>query len=295
MNLWGSNIRKNSSIYWLLPLIIVIFVFSIMPLIMSLGDAFFNNGTISFENFSRVYNDPLFLRSILNSFLFSLIPLIGIPLALYCSLTLVGISSNLVRRGTVSIVFLQYMFLGLAISTGYICFFSDDYGLFNTLLSSIGIEKIQFINNRDYSTIFIMFLNIVTSMPFLITSFTFRGVLYIKEKETLIATNLIKVNSVRIYKSIAFNMIGFITLIGYFEIIGGFLSYPIGLYSGDLSAVFVANSETMVCYLNRAITFGSYENAAVCSVTCIAFVAIISFIFSIFYTLSKKRGGNNVH
>lgn len=287
--------RKNNSILWILPLLIVVFVFSITPLIMSLKDAFISEtGSINLENFSKVYNDPLFVKSILNSILFSLVPLLGMPLAIYCSLALVGLSNNIIRRGTVSVIFLQYMFLGLAIGTGYMCFFSDEYGLLNMILSSMGIEKIEFINNKNYSTFFIMFLNIITSMPFLITSFTFRGVLYIKDKEALIATNLINVNSFRIYKSITLNMIGFISLIAYFEIIGGFLSYPIGLYSGDLSAVFVANSETMVCYINRAIGFGNYENAAVCSITCIMFVSVISILFGVLYKLFRMRGDKHV-
>lgn len=77
-----------------------------------------------------------------------------------------------------------------------------------------------------------------------------------------------------------FNMIRYITLVSYFTLIQNVLSYPTALYFNDLFAIFVANTQTLVCYINKCIDLGNYSNAAaVCSILILVIIGIITSIF----------------
>ncbi len=281
--------NKKTNIIWLIPIFITIFVFSIFPIIISLFDAFISDdGKFTLKYFSKVFNDPLFVKSLINSIFYSFTTFISIGLAIYISITIIGISNKYLKSSLSIIIFLQYMFLSLAISTGYIYLFRTNYGIINIFLSLFNVKNISFLNDVRYSVLTICFINIITSLPFLVTSFSYKGLTYLRKKEILIKSNNININDWVISKSIILNMINFILLLFYFSLVQNFLLYPIGLYSGDLSAIFVAESQTLVCYINRAISLGNYNNAAVCSLISLTFILFFTIIFTIIYYKIRK-------
>lgn len=279
---------KRNNFIWTVPLISIIIIFTILPLFISLKDAFINEGNLSFDSFRKIFSDKLFIHAYVNSIIYALVTFVSVSMSLYLAFSIIGITNKYLRDSFSTIIFLQYIFLGLAISSGYIFIFKTDYGLFNIILNIFGISNISFLNNPKVSIWTVSFVSVITSLPFLVTVFTFRGLTYINDKEVLISTNNIDVSDWIVTKSILINMFRFILLTTYFMIIQGFLSYPIGLYSGDLNAVFVANSQSLVCYINRCISLGNYSNASACSIISIISIVIISLLFYMAYYLGRK-------
>lgn len=279
--------RKYNYI-WVIPILVIIIIFTILPLIISFKDAFVNDGDFGFASFTKIFSDSLFLRAYVNSVIYLIAALISIPLSLYISFALIGVANKYLRNTFSIIIFLQYIFLGLAISSGYIFIFKTDYGLFNMLLNLLGTDNISFLNNPSISVLTVSLISILNTLPFLVTVFTFRGLTYIRDKEDLIVTNKIDLRDCVITKSILVNMKKFIFLTTYFILVQGFLSYPVGLYSGDLGAIFVAKSQSLVCYINRSINLGNYSNASACSIVSMLSIFVMTLIFYLMYLVGGK-------
>ncbi len=152
-----KNIRTNKHPYvFIAPAVIILAVFSIVPIIVAFLISFTdldlaglanwsNVHFVGLENYSALISDELFHKSIYNTFFYVII---GVPLVIVFSL---GIAL-LLNYGTSKLftVFrgVYYMpsitnIIAVAVIWGFL--YNTEYGLFNYLLSLLDVEKIPWL------------------------------------------------------------------------------------------------------------------------------------------------------
>jgi len=143
--------RSDRMGYWfVLPYIVFFLTFVAYPLIFSFV-LLFNRWNIvtpmewvGLKNFSRLLNDPLFVKALGNTMTFLLI---HIPLQIVIALLLaVLLNSRIKFRGLFrAIYFLPVVVSGVAVTILWQQLYSFDYGVLNTLLTSLGLSPIPWI------------------------------------------------------------------------------------------------------------------------------------------------------
>jgi ABC-type sugar transport system permease subunit len=137
--------------YWfVLPYIVFFLAFVAYPLIFSFV-LLFNRWNIvtpmewvGLKNFSRLFNDPLFVKALGNTVTFLLI---HIPLQIVIALLLaVLLNSRIKFRGLFrAVYFLPVVVSGVAVTILWQQLYSFDYGVLNSLLSLFGLNPIPWI------------------------------------------------------------------------------------------------------------------------------------------------------
>ncbi|KAB8126545.1 sugar ABC transporter permease [Gracilibacillus oryzae] len=151
-------IFKISPFIFIGPAILLLFIFSIIPIVMSLIISFTDMDLvglanwskvsfIGFDNFGRLFNDPIFLKSIVNTLMYVGI---GVPIVICLSLgiaLLLNYSTSALFSGFRAIYYMPSItnIVAVAIIWGFL--YNQEYGLFNYLLSLIDIEKVPWLED----------------------------------------------------------------------------------------------------------------------------------------------------
>ncbi|WP_226676474.1 carbohydrate ABC transporter permease [Rossellomorea aquimaris] len=156
-NGWKNSINKNKHPYvFIAPAVIILTVFSIVPIIVAFLISFTdldlkgladwsNVSFIGMDNYSALFSDELFHKSIFNTLFYVII---GVPLVIMFSL---GIAL-LLNYGTSKLFTIfrgvYYMpsitnIIAVAVIWGFL--YNTEYGLFNYILSLLDVEKIPWL------------------------------------------------------------------------------------------------------------------------------------------------------
>jgi multiple sugar transport system permease protein len=143
---WGG--KERFVFFSLLPVFLLLGVFVVLPIVFSLVISFFNYNPLSrhppftgFANYLNLLRDPVFLKSLLNSFLF-----VGISVAINLALaTLIALGIDLVAHQCTKNLFRTVFFLpttaniaAVAIVWGYML--NPRYGIVAGVLSALGVN-----------------------------------------------------------------------------------------------------------------------------------------------------------
>jgi len=153
----GMRAKENLDGYtFLLPWLIGFFGLTLGPMIASLYYSFTEYPLLSgptwigLGNYVELVSDRLFPQSLKVTFLYSAT---SIPLGLTFSL-LVALLLNVRIRGILmyrTIYYLPAILGGVSVSLIWMLLFSANYGLFNFLLESIGIEPIRWLTSMKWA------------------------------------------------------------------------------------------------------------------------------------------------
>ncbi len=140
---------------FLLPSLVIIFLFSVYPLFRSFIMSF-QKGTLinqqyaGLENYQRVLTDPVFFRALQNTALFAFAV---VPIALILSLAIAWIIFEKVKYKSFfeTIFFMPYVTSTIAIGIVFRYFFNGSYGIINYLLSLVGIPPVNWLDNVNMS------------------------------------------------------------------------------------------------------------------------------------------------
>jgi ABC-type sugar transport system permease subunit len=147
--------RSDSAGYWLVsPYLIFFMLFVAYPVVFSFILMFhrWNIVTpmqwIGLKNFERLLADPLFFKSIVNTLVFLLV---HIPLQIVVALTLALLLNSAIKlRGVFrAIYFLPVIVSGVVVTILWQQLYAFDYGVLNTLLTSIGLPRIPWLVDPD--------------------------------------------------------------------------------------------------------------------------------------------------
>ncbi|KSU84186.1 fructooligosaccharide transport system permease protein [Fictibacillus enclensis] len=161
--------RKNlfTSYGFVAPAIILLFVFLILPAILALYFSFTNyylltpeqTKFVAFENYKRLAEDSLFLKSLGNTAIFVVIV---VPVQTLVALAL----ALLVNQKLMGIKFFRMAFFAPVVTSMVIVsilwtfIYNPDNGLANSILNIVGLGPFQFLTDKDQAMYSIIFMSI---------------------------------------------------------------------------------------------------------------------------------------
>lgn len=155
---------------FLLPSLVIIFLFSVYPLFRSFIMSF-QKGTLinqqyaGLENYQRVLTDPVFFRALQNTALFAFVV---VPISLILSLAIAWIIFEKVKYKSFfeTIFFMPYVTSTIAIGIVFRYFFNGSYGIINYLLGLVGIAPVNWLDNVNMSMTTLIIFGVWTSLAF---------------------------------------------------------------------------------------------------------------------------------
>lgn len=169
--------RKKRPIdgYWpalfVLPLFVGVAVFYLWPLLQSFYFSFTEWGAfggttwIGLDNYVRLAADPQVGRAIANTLIYTVILLLGIPIAVAFAslLNQPGLKFAMVYR---TCFFLPYVAMPTAISMVWKIIYNQEYGVINSALRVVGIEGPAWISTEWFSLIAVAVMGLWMSIGF---------------------------------------------------------------------------------------------------------------------------------
>ena len=155
---------------FLLPSLVIIFLFSVYPLFRSFIMSF-QKGTLinqqyaGLENYQRVLTDPVFFRALQNTALFAFAV---VPISLILPLAIAWIIFEKVKYKSFfeTIFFMPYVTSTIAIGIVFRYFFNGSYGIINYLLGLVGIAPVNWLDNVNMSMTTLIIFGVWTSLAF---------------------------------------------------------------------------------------------------------------------------------
>lgn len=152
---------------YVLPMLIIVGMFSIYPIISGLAMSFYTNYNViqnevlatGLGNFKYIFSDPNFILALKNTLIFvvGVVPLqVVIALMLAVLLNQIKVLAGFFR----SIYFLPFVTSTVAISLVWRWMYNKDAGLLNYLLGFIGVHPIDWLNDPKYSMLALIILAI---------------------------------------------------------------------------------------------------------------------------------------
>ena len=163
---------ENSPQAWLflLPALIIIGVFNVLPLIktfiMSMQKGTLNNLQFNgFKNFQVVLQDPKFHDAIGNTALFSFVVVpVGLIISMFIAVTI--FEKIKYKRLFETIFFIPYLTSVIAVGIVFRFLFNGDYGFINYLLSFINVGPINFLDDPSMSMTTLILFGIWSGLAF---------------------------------------------------------------------------------------------------------------------------------
>ncbi|SDS54061.1 carbohydrate ABC transporter permease [Jiangella sp. DSM 45060] len=171
----GGRRRRSDSGWWPLlfagPFFAGIVVFYLFPIVQtayfSLTDWGPFGGTtfVGADNWRSLLDDDEFLRALLNTVVYVLVVLLGVPIA-------VGLAALLNRptlRGTMvyrTMFFLPYLAMPVAIALVWRLMFNGDYGVINAFLGLFGIDGPYWLSTQGFALVAVAIVGLWMSVGF---------------------------------------------------------------------------------------------------------------------------------
>lgn len=143
ISLWGYA--------FIAPQLVGMIIFSLLPLVFSLGLAFFKWDFmgkpvfVGMGNFIHQFHDETFLISIKNTLLFVIYT---VPLGVVVAMILaVCVNKVMCKTFFRAIFFAPVITSGVAVSLMWIWMYNKDFGIINYVLTQIGMQKVDWLGN----------------------------------------------------------------------------------------------------------------------------------------------------
>ncbi|QJR44458.1 sugar ABC transporter permease [Mycoplasma miroungirhinis] len=294
----------------ILPSLLTILLFTLIPFILVILDAFvvqqeksFNAGDleISYGNFVKLFSNPWFIVGIKNSIIYAIVAL---PISLTISLVISSAIANVLRkklRGFFqTIFFLPYVTSGIAVSITFYFLFDTTGGNKYALINQILGTNIPWLTSGDTSSIYAFLVILI------------RGVWgNLAFQILLLTTAMLSVNPT-LYKAASIDgsrklqqffsitlpsikrTISFLITIG---IIGGIKIFPLALFNNNALNGFANGGSSIMLYIFYFVRQDPHL-AAAASLVLFVLGVFISFtlrrLVTITYNLSINLGVRNV-
>lgn len=162
--------RSNKAWLYLIPALIFIFFFSLVPLIRTFYLAFQSNSIldpsfVGFDNFVYVLRDPLFHRALKNTIIYSIVV---VPLQMIIAMLIALILNSKIKGSKFfeTIFFIPYLTSIIAIGVVFRYLFNGDYGIVNYVLGFLNIGPIDFLNDPNFNMVILCIFGIWNGMAF---------------------------------------------------------------------------------------------------------------------------------
>lgn len=178
MNQKANGKTFVKALLYLLPMLIIISIFTIYPIFKSVSMSFYEDyniftqevGSYGVSNYETLLKDPEFTAALKNTFLY----VIGVvPASLIISLfvALLLNSIKVLQSFFRSIYFLPFVTSTVAVSVVWSWLYHSEYGLINYMLSWFGVDPINWLNNPDMAMPAVIIMGIWKGLGFNILLF----------------------------------------------------------------------------------------------------------------------------
>ena len=294
----GQNKTKTflKAMLYIAPAMIIIFVFSIFPMIHTLRMSFYADYNIftktgsgfGLDAFRRVLRDKTFILALKNSFIYALVT---VPSSLVLSL-MIAILLNTGIKGSKfyrTAYFLPYVTNASAIGLAFRFIFHSEYGIVNKVLTLMGMSPKVWLNDPKLALPMLCIFGIWSGQAFKIVIFLsgLQGIdpqLYQAARidEASKAKQFFKITLPQLAPILAYQMV--VATIGAFKV----YVEVVGLYGTDGP---LHSATTMVYYMFDEFYNGqNYTGAAAAGV--IMFLIIMAFTL-VQMRMSNKRAAEN--
>ena len=169
--IWGWTLSS-------IPLIGFV-IFGLIPMVFALMMAFMSiRGLkidsfahfIGFENFKTVLTDPIFFKALVNT----LYAALSLPITLVLSLIVAILLNQNIKAKKLfrTIFFIPYVCSMVAVSLMWKWIFNYNFGVLNTIMDSLGIERVNWLGNAATLMPYMILMNVWSGMGFNIILFT---------------------------------------------------------------------------------------------------------------------------
>lgn len=167
--LFRTILQQKILIIFLLPAIILIFVFNYIPmfgLIIAFQDyeilkGFFHSSFVGLANFREFLQTPDFYDALQNTIAINLICLVIVfPLPIIFAILLNELVSAKLKKTVQTITYLPYFISWVVVGGLFYKLLESETGIVNVILSSVGIENITFFRNPEYFWVIIIIATI---------------------------------------------------------------------------------------------------------------------------------------
>lgn len=149
---------KSAPYIFIGPAFVFILIFTVYPVISSLFLSFqqvrgVEKSFVGLANYSRLFHDPIFYKSLLNTFE---ILIIQVPIMLFLALVIaVGLHSSLIKAKTFFRIsfFMPAITALVAASIVFMILLDEHFGLVNYLLSFMGIDSIHWLTTPFWAKV----------------------------------------------------------------------------------------------------------------------------------------------
>ena len=157
---------------YLLPFIVSVTLFTLYPIVNVIRMSFLEGYKyltgaytgVGFGNYEKVVTDPYFRQAITNTFRYVLLV---VPISTVISIVLANVLNQKIRFQSFfqTAYFLPMVTSSLAVGLSWRFMFNDKYGVFNYLLSQIGIDPVAFLGNPSGNFLALVIFGIWAILP----------------------------------------------------------------------------------------------------------------------------------
>ncbi|MYL53983.1 ABC transporter permease subunit [Pontibacillus yanchengensis] len=169
MNRSAKNQISKYPYIFIAPAVILLIIFSIIPILIAFGISFTdmdlkglaNWSTVDFvglKNFKELFQDEVFLKSVYNTLFYVVI---GVPLVIISSLSVALIlnqGTNWLYRTFRGVYYLPSITNIVAIAVIWGFLYNTDYGLLNYILTELGLGKVPWLQHPTVAKISLIIL-----------------------------------------------------------------------------------------------------------------------------------------
>lgn len=155
---WGAYL-------YLMPVVIILFAFHVMPIFYSLVVSFYewdligNPEYVGGGNYSRLFDDPMFYKSIWNTIYYAVL---SVPLSITMSLAIALLLNNPIKGIGLyrTIYFIPVITSINAVAIVWNFIYHPDFGLLNKILAIFSIEPRLWLQDPDWAMPCIIFMSV---------------------------------------------------------------------------------------------------------------------------------------
>jgi multiple sugar transport system permease protein len=164
-----SLTSKKAPYFFIAPAIILLTIFSVLPIFIALFISFTNMDLagladysnvefVGFENYLTVLTDPVFLKSIFNTLFYVII---GVPLVVLLSMSiavLINLGTSKIFKVFRVVYYLPSVTNVVAVAVVWAFLYNPSFGLFNYLLESMNLSAIPWLTEPTVAKISLIIL-----------------------------------------------------------------------------------------------------------------------------------------
>jgi len=170
------NRRRKSEIFWgflmIAPVTIGLIIFYFYPFVRVIRDSFHNIGSfdrdlgfVGLENYVNMFKDKEMWQTLLNTFEYVIII---VPLSLILALLIAVLLNTKVKGLSVFrvIYFIPAITMSVAVSMVWRWIFNSDFGILNSIMTAMGLEARQWLNDKSTALICICIVAIWSNIGY---------------------------------------------------------------------------------------------------------------------------------